>query len=260
MSKNHQRLAGKVALITGACGGIGGTTAALFAAHGARLMLTDLDAGKLAALADDLRGQGAKVSFAAGDVSNGESVAAVAAQAEAELGPVTVLVNNAGIAAGDQLQLHEVAEADFDRIMSVNVKGTFLFAKHILPQMIAAGGGSVVNVASAAALGMAPRAAYAASKGAVASMTQSLAFQYGKYGIRVNAICPGPVDTELSRRARAEGLYKEMIVQSLLDRRAEASEIANLALFLASEEAGFVSGDILAIDGGALRLRKELFA
>lgn len=262
---NQLRLAGKVALITGACGGIGTEAAKIFAQHGASLMLTDLNDARLAETADMLRDDGylqasAKISYAAGDVSNAASVAAVAAKAEADLGPVTVLLNNAGITTGDMLQLHEVAEEDFDRIMAVNLKGPFLFCKYVLPQMMTAGGGSVVNIASAAALGMAPRAAYAASKGGVASLTRSLAFQYGKFGIRVNAICPGPVDTPLSRAARASGMYKEMIVQSLVDRRANPEEMANIALFLASDEASFITGDLIAADGGALRLRKELFA
>lgn len=266
MSNTKQlRLAGKVALITGACGGIGTEAAKIFAQNGASLMLTDLDEGRLATLADSLRDEGylqagAKVSFAAGDVASGASVSAVAAKAEADLGPVTVLLNNAGITNGDLLQMHEVKDEDFDRIMAVNLKGPFLFCKYILPQMMRAGHGSVVNIASAAALGMAPRAVYAASKGGVATMTRSIAFQYGKFGIRANAICPGPVDTPMSRAARASGMYKEMIVQSLVDRRANPEEMANIALFLASDEASFISGDLIAADGGALRLRKELFA
>jgi NAD(P)-dependent dehydrogenase (short-subunit alcohol dehydrogenase family) len=202
---------------------------------------------------------GGVARFVRVDVTSAAEVRAMVAAALAAFGTITTLVNNAGISAGDTIRLHEVSEENWDRIMNINLKGVFLCCKYVLPVMIAAKSGAIVNIASAAAIGMAPRAAYAASKGGVVSLTRSLAFQYGHLDIRVNAICPGPIETPMSAASRASGLYKERIVDSLVERMGKPADIAYAAVYLASDEAAFVTSDLIVVDGGALRLKKELF-
>lgn len=252
------RLDTRIAIVTGGGSGIGQATALRFAEEGASVMIADINITGAAETRSMIETRfGTPVTIHQTDVSQPDSVQAMVAETVRVLGTPTILVNNAGIATGDSLQLHEVDPAVWDRIQAVNLRGPFLCCKYVIPRMMAAGGGSIINIASAAAVGMAPRAAYAASKGGVVALTRSIAFQYGGKNIRCNAICPGAVETALARQARASGTYKVPIVEALIQRRAEPEEIANAVLFLASDESAFITSDVLLLDGGALRLRKE---
>lgn len=253
------RLNNKVAVITGSGSGIGRGMALKFAAEGARVVVADFSEEGGRETVRLVEEAGGEALFQQVNVTNADDVKRMVENVVATYGTITTLVNNAGISAGDALYLHEVTEEVWDRIFDINAKGVFFCCKYVLPIMMENGGGSIVNIASAAAVGMAPRAAYAASKGAVASLTRSLAFQYGSHNIRVNAICPGPVETPMSRAARANGLYKERIVESTVDRMGQPEDIAYTALFLASDESSFITSDMIVVDGGATRLKKELF-
>jgi len=255
-----KRLAGKTAIVTGAGSGIGRGIAHRFAAHGATVVVADLSEDAALATVGEIEELGGVAVGVRADVSQADDAAAMAEAALGAGGRIDVLVNNAGISFGDTLKLHELDEAAWQRILNVNLTGVFQCCKHVLPAMLAQEAGSIVNIASAAAIGMAPRAGYAASKGGVVALTRSLAFQYGEYGIRVNAICPGPVETPMSNAVRASGMYDDDgIVDLSIKRRGTPEDIANAALYFASDESRYVTSDILPVDGGALRLRAERF-
>lgn len=254
------RMADKVTIVTGAGSGIGRAIAERLAAEGSTVVVADFAPEGGQETVDLITASGGVASFQQVDVTKFADVERMVAATVASYGKVSALVNNAGISAGDQLRIHEVTEEVWDRIMNVNMKGVFNCCKAVLPVMMEQGGGSVVNIASAAAITMGPRAAYAASKGGVLSFTRSIALQYGEYRIRANAICPGPIDTPMSRAARSNGLYASSgIVDSAAGRRGDPIDIANAVLFLASDESKFVTADALVVDGGAMRLRAEQF-
>lgn len=254
------RLAGKVAIVTGAGSGIGRGIALRFAEEGAQVVVADIAEAAAAETVSLIQAAGGAAAAVRSDVSDAESTTELAAAANAAFGGIDVLVNNAGISFGDTLKLHELEQDAWQRIMNINLTGPFLCCKAVLPTMIERGGGSIVNIASAAAIGMAPRAGYAASKGGVVALTRSVAFQYGEHNIRSNAICPGPVETPMSNAVRASGMYDDDgIVDLSIRRRGLPLDIANAALYLASDESRYVTSDIIPVDGGALRLRAERF-
>ena len=254
------RLQNKVAVITGSGSGIGRGMALEFASEGARVVVADFSEEGGRETVRLIERAGGEALFQQVNVTSADDVQRMVKNVVATYGTITTLVNNAGISAGDTLYLHEATEEVWDRIFDINAKGVFICCKYVLPVMMENGGGAIVNIASAAAVGMGPRAAYAASKGAVASLTRSLAFQYGTHNIRANAICPGPVETPMSRASRESGLYKERIIESTVDRMGQPEDIAYAAVFLASDESSFITSDLLVVDGGATRLKKELFA
>lgn len=254
------RVDGKVTVVTGAGSGIGRGIAHRFAQEGASVVVADVSESAAAETAASIEERGGAALAQCVDVAAAEDVARLVSTVTETYGGIDVLVNNAGISFGDTLRVHELEQDAWARIMDVNLTGVFLCCKHTLPAMIARGGGSIVNIASAAAIGMAPRAAYAASKGGVVAFTRSLAFQYGEYGIRANAICPGPVETPMSNAVRASGMYDDDgIVDLAIKRRGTPDDIANTALYLGSDEARYVTSDVIPVDGGALRLRAERF-
>jgi NAD(P)-dependent dehydrogenase (short-subunit alcohol dehydrogenase family) len=244
------RLDGKVAVITGAAGGIGREAALLFSSEGASVCVADVDAGKGEETASDCR----EAFFQQVDVTDGASVEAMYAAVAERYGGIDVLYNNAGIMPADDASILETETDAWQRVQDVNTKGVFLCCKHGIPHLLERGGGSVINVASFVALTGAATSqiSYTASKGAVLSMSRELAVEFARRGVRVNALCPGPVETPLLMRLFEEtpGALERRLVHVPMGRLAQAKEIAYGALFLASDESSFVNGATFLVDGG----------
>jgi 3alpha(or 20beta)-hydroxysteroid dehydrogenase len=243
-----KRLQGKVAVITGAARGMGKSHAQRFVAEGAKVILTDLREEAGAALAASL---GENALFLRHDVTRSDDWTAVIRRGEAAFGPITVLVNNAGV-LGPVAGTVELNEADYLRVCAVNQTSVFLGMKAVLPSMLKAGGGSIVNISSVAGIVSiygAPSLAYVASKFAVRGMTKAVAVEYGAQSIRVNSVHPGFIHTPMMVEATNE---KGGDALSLIPQRriAQSSEVTNLVLFLASDEASFITGAEHIIDGG----------
>jgi NAD(P)-dependent dehydrogenase (short-subunit alcohol dehydrogenase family) len=244
------RLDGKVALITGAAGGMGREASTLFAAEGAKVVMTDLaeDAGRSAA--EDI---GAEAAFVRADVSNPADVEAAVRFAVERFGGLHVLYNNAGIIHPDDTGVVETDEETWDRTMSINLKGVWLGCKFGIPAMLGSGGGSIINVASFVALMGAATAqiAYTATKGGVLSMTREIAVEYARRGIRANALCPGPIETPLLLQLFADEAAKQRrLVHVPMGRLGKAQEVVRAALWLASDESSFMTGATMVVDGG----------
>ncbi|MBV1961257.1 MAG: SDR family oxidoreductase [Immundisolibacteraceae bacterium] len=242
------RLSNKVAIITGAANGIGRTAAELFAVEGAKVVLSDIDAGG-ADLAKQLQQQGLDVVWQPCNISNETEVAELIEATLSQYGQLDILYNNAGSEAGDG-NLVDLTTDDWERLTNNNAKGVFLMCKHAVPALLASGGGAIVSTASIAGLIGGPVLhLYSANKAAIISLTRSVAATYGRHGIRANTICPGFVHTEMVARL-GEGAIKAGEKMSLLGRGAQPIEIAQTALFLASDEASFITGVHLPVDGG----------
>ena len=247
------RLAGRVALVTGAASGIGREAAQLFAREGARVVLVDAAAAAGEEAARSIAEAGGEASFVAADVTVAAQVEAAVEAARERYGGLHVLFNNAGVFPADDGLPEETDEAVFDRVVAVNLKGVFLGCKYGIPALRASGGGSIVNTASFVALMGAATAqiAYTASKGGVLALTREIAVAHAKQGIRANALCPGPVQTPLLAELLAEPAARaRRMVHVPMGRLAEAGEIARAALFLASEESSYVNGAAFVVDGG----------
>ena len=258
MAERPGRLDGKVALITGAGSGIGRQASLLFAREGAQVVAVDRDeatAAETVALVQaevDPGATPAAVAVAA-DVAQADDCAAMVAAAEAAYGRLDVLFNNAGVMLSSDDDALTTDEATWDATMDVNVKGVFLGCKHGIPALRRAGGGSIVNTASfVAKLGAATsQVAYTASKGAVLAFTRELAVIHAREGIRVNALCPGPLRTELLMKfLDTDEKRRRRLVHIPMGRFGEAAEIAKAALFLASDDASFMTGAEMLVDGG----------
>jgi len=250
-------LEGRVAVVTGAATGIGRASAVLFARAGARVALADVRPDELATTAAEVRAAGGEVTTIAADLGRPEDCAAVVEAAVRAFGRLDVLLNNAGVGTmvvGGTVETIDLERWDFAQ--DVNVRAMYLVSRAAIPAMRAAGGGSIINTASVSAFRGStsrPTHAYAASKGAVLALTRSMAASYGRDRIRVNAICPGTIRTRLTadiiHRVEQEAAAGRGIP---LGRVGEPEDIARCALFLASDDAGFVSGAALVADGGAL--------
>ena len=246
--------------MTGAAGVIGGATARAFAAAGGHVSLIDGDDSAVARVEKQLAGEHGADSVIAisADITDATAVEAYIAETVERLGGLDALVSCAGV-EGEMADTHEYEEAEFDRVMSVNVKGTWLNIRHGVPAMLESGGGSIVNIASGAALRALPGLpAYVASKHAVLGLTRSAAVELATSGVRVNALSPGPVESPMmdSLEKGIPGLSgeeaRELYLQRVpMKRYAEAEEIANTALFLCSDEASFLTGAMINVDGGA---------
>jgi NAD(P)-dependent dehydrogenase (short-subunit alcohol dehydrogenase family) len=244
------RLDGKVAVITGAAGGIGREAALLFSEEGASVCVADVSAVQGERTAAECR----EAFFQQVDVADSASVEAMYAAAGDCFGGIDVLYNNAGISPEDDASILETDEGAWQRVQDVNLKGVFLCCKHGIPHLLERGGGSVINVASfVAVLGAATsQISYTASKGGVLALSRELAVQFARRGVRVNALCPGPVETPLLLRIFGDdpAAYERRRVHLPMGRLAKPREIANSALFLASDDASYVNGATFLVDGG----------
>ncbi len=247
------RLQDKVALITGAGGGIGGESALLFAAEGARVVVVDMNESAGNDTVERVRKAGGEALFVLADVSKDVDCAGMVHEAEREFGQLDILFNNAGIMDSADDDATKTPEDVWERTLAINLKGVFLGCKHGIPALRRAGGGSVINTASFVAfLGAAtPQLAYTASKGGLVAMTRELAVIHAREGIRVNALCPGPLKTELLMRfLDTEAKKQRRLVHIPMGRFGEAKEMAKAALFLASDDSSYMTGASLMVDGG----------
>ena len=254
-------LASKVVLITGGASGIGRATALLFAREGASVAIADLDAVKGGAAVHEITSAGGRAIFEPADVTSGADCRRVVERTVREFGAIDILFNNAGIIR--RATVVDLNEADWDRVMAVNVKSIFLMSKQAVPVMEKAGGGSIINTASGWGLaGGAKAAVYCASKGAVVLLTKAMAIDHGPQKIRVNCICPGDTDTAMLRtEAKQLGepgdRFLEESARRPLGRVGKPEEIAQAALYLASDASSFVTGTALVVDGGGLAGSQE---
>jgi NAD(P)-dependent dehydrogenase (short-subunit alcohol dehydrogenase family) len=244
------RLDGKVAVITGAAGGIGREAALLFSSEGAQVCVADVDQDS----GERTAAECSDAFFFQADVTSPESVEAMYATTVERYGGVDVLYNNAGIMPADDASVLDTEPDAFQRVQDVNVRGVYLCCKHGIPRLLERGGGSVINVASFVALvgAATSQISYTASKGAVLSMSRELSVEFARRGVRVNALCPGPVETPLLMRLFSDdpAAYERRRIHLPMGRLAQAREIANAALFLASDESSYVNGTTFLVDGG----------
>ena len=247
----------EVILITGASQGLGRQFARVLSAHGAAVALAARQTGKLKALEDEIKAKGGRAVAVEMDVTSAASIAKGLDAAESALGPITVLINNAGIAV-EKLAV-EQSEADWDAVIGANLKGAYFAATEVARRMIARkGGGNIINIASVLGFSVVKFIApYAISKAGVVQATKALALELAASDIRVNALAPGAIDTPLLRRSFARHADPEPVreasrLRHAMKRFGEADEVAAAALFLASDEASFTTGIVLPVDGGWL--------
>ncbi|WP_332646587.1 glucose 1-dehydrogenase [Lysinibacillus sp. 54212] len=238
------RLEGKVAIITGAARGMGASHARRFIAEGAKVVLTDLNAEEGTALANEL---GENALFVKQNVTNAEDWANVVAEAEKAFGPVNVLVNNAGITMAKSIL--QTTEEEYRRIVDINQISVFLGLKSVIPSMQKAGGGSIVNISSINGI-VGGAVGYTDTKFAVRGMTKAAAMECSHYGIRVNSVHPGVIETPMVTQGDVADQIKEFAKHIPLKRVAKPEEVSNLVLFLASDESSYSTGSEFIVDGG----------
>ena len=247
------RLAGKTAFITGAGSGMGSLAAQMFAREGAEVVAVDVTEGPLKETVSSIEAEGGSIIGVPADITVSESVREAVEAGIRAFGKLNVLYNNAGIFPDEDTSAVDTDESVFRRVIDVNLKGVFLCCKHGIPELIKAGGGSVINIASFVALMgcTVPQDAYTASKGGVLSLTRSLAVQYGRHGVRANAICPGPILTPM-----LESLFPsdeerlKRLNRIPLRRFGRAEDVVYAGIYLASDESSWTTGTTFVIDGG----------
>ena len=247
------RIANKVAIITGAAGGMGQAAAELFAQEGASVVVTDVNVTAGEETVKSIRDAGGKALFVKANVAHEDEVKTMVETAIDTFGRVDILYNNAGIMPTDDGSVTDISEAVWDRVLDVNLKSAFLCSKYVVPHMMKQGQGSIVNIASFVAfMGCTvPQDAYTSSKGGLLALTKSLAVQYGRQNIRCNAICPGPIETPLLRALWTDEDARNTRLHRIpLGRFGEARDIIYMALYLASDESAWTTGAWLMVDGG----------
>ena len=247
------RLQDKVALITGGGSGIGKASSLLFAREGAKVVVVDLKKDTAEQTADEIRKAGGDARAFAADVSKAKDAEAMVQFAEKSFGKLNVVFNNAGVFHPDDDSVTNTSEEIWDLVINVNLKGVFLGCKYAVPALQRAGGGSIINTASFVAIlgAAAPQIAYTASKGGVLSMTREIAVEFARQNIRANALCPGPVETPLLAELLSDPARRQRrLVHIPPGRFGKPEEMANAALFLASDESSFVNGSTFLVDGG----------
>ncbi len=247
------RLAGKTALITGAGSGMGRLAAQVFAHEGAQVIATDISEAGLRETVASVANAGGQILGLEGDVSRAADVERWVREGVAAFGKLDILYNNAGIFPDEDGSVVDLDESVFQRVIDVNLKGIYLGCKYGVPELIRAGGGSIINVASfVALLGCSvPQDAYTASKGAVVSLTRSLAVQYGPKGVRANALCPGPIETPLLRELLKDEAARRLRLNRIpLGRFGRPEDVVYAALYLASDESSWITGTTFVVDGG----------
>lgn len=246
-----KRLDGKVALVTGATAGIGETVARLFAQEGAAVVITGRRKEQLEKVAQEIERAGGRAVPVPGSVTDEAHARSAVSQAVHSFGKLHILVNNAGLGEFSGL-IHETEDAVWEKLLAVNLTGAFRVTRAAIPEMLKAGGGSIVNVSSIASLvGIPYTGAYSATKGGLDALTRCLAVEYAKQGIRCNSICPGLVDTPMAAPLLADPVKTAQVMAAYpMGRPGTSEEVAKLALFLASDESAWMTGSVIPIDGG----------
>ena len=248
------RLADKVTIITGAGGGMGRVAARIFAGHGAKVVVAEYSEAAGQETVDLITAEGGQATFVRVDVSAEADAKAMVDHAVTTYGRLDVLYNNAGVMPEADRSVVDTDVATWDRVMAVNVRGVFLGCKYAIPAMVEQGSGSIINVASFVALVgcTVPQDAYTASKGAILSLTRSLAVQFGPKGVRSNAICPGPVETPMLMDwlVKDEAAKQVRLARNPTGRFGKPEEVVNMAIYLASDESRWTNGASLVVDGG----------
>jgi NAD(P)-dependent dehydrogenase (short-subunit alcohol dehydrogenase family) len=248
------RLADKVTVITGAGGGMGRVAARMFAAEGAKVVVAEFGEAAGQETVELIRADGGEATFVKVDVSNETDAKAMIDHAVTTYGRLDCLYNNAGVMPEADHSVTDTSVDVWDQVMAVNVRGVFLGCKYAIPAMETGGGGSIINIASFVAIVgcSVPQDAYTASKGAVLSLTRSLAVQFGPLGIRTNAICPGPVETPLLMDwlVKDEEAKRIRLARNPTGRFGKPEEIVNMAIYLASDESKWTNGAAMVVDGG----------
>lgn len=252
-----ERVKGKVAIVTGAASGIGEATATLLASEGASVVVADMNAEGAERVAAAIRAAGGRAVAQATDVSKEDDIKRMVARAVSEFGGLHILHNNAAMTAGHEhandLDLLTMTVEYWDRSFSVNLRGAMLGAKHAIPVMIAGGGGAIVNTSSNQSLGGdLSQFAYSAAKAGVNALTRSIATTFGRRGIRCNTVSPGHIETPTNKASVSPEMSAAIVSNNLIPRAGRADDLAQAVLYLVSDEASFVTGQLLSIDGGQM--------